>query len=56
MVKIERVVDDRTILDKFVEDFCGIVEKHVRYIVCSGFVAIAHGRTRGTEDIDMKKR
>ena len=51
--KIERTVGDRTILDKFVEDFCGVVDEHVNYIVCSGFVAIAHGRTRGTEDIDM---
>jgi len=49
----ERRVDNRTILDNFVEDFCEIVEKHVKYIVCSGFVAIAHGRARGTEDIDM---
>jgi len=50
---MERKIDDRTILDKFVEDFCNVVEKHCRYIICSGFVAIAHGRTRGTEDIDM---
>jgi len=50
---IERKVDDRTILDKFVEDFCEIMENYAKYIVCSGFVAIAHGRTRGTEDIDM---
>jgi len=50
---MERRVGDRTILDKFAEDFCGIMEKHAKYIVCSGFVAIAHGRTRGTEDIDM---
>ncbi len=50
---MERKIDDRTILDKFVEEFCSIVEKHVKYIICSGFVAIAHGRTRGTEDIDM---
>lgn len=48
-----RKVDDKTILDKFVEDFCKIVEKHCNYIICSGFVAIAHGRARGTEDIDM---
>ncbi|MFW5846984.1 MAG: hypothetical protein ACOCUU_02370 [Nanoarchaeota archaeon] len=48
-----REVDDKTILDKFAEDFCKIVEEHCKYIVCSGFVAIAHGRTRGTEDIDM---
>ena len=53
MKKDRRVVDDKTILDKFVEEFCGIIEKHVKYIVCSGFVAISHGRSRGTEDIDM---
>jgi hypothetical protein len=51
--KGKRDVDDRTILDKFVEQFCALVEKHVKYIVCSGFVAIAHGRSRGTEDINM---
>src|SRR3990170_4288506 len=50
---MKRQIDDRTILDKFAERFCGIVEKHAKYIVCSGFVAIAHGRARGTEDIDM---
>jgi len=53
MKKTERKVDDKTILDKFVEDFCSIIDKYARYIVCSGFVAISHGRTRGTEDIDM---
>jgi hypothetical protein len=50
---MERRIEDKTILDKFVEDFCDVVDKHVKYIICSGFVAIAHGRTRGTEDIDM---
>lgn len=50
---MEREIDDKTILDKFTENFCEVVERHVKYIVCSGFVAIAHGRTRGTEDIDM---
>jgi hypothetical protein len=49
----KRVIEDKTILDKFVEDFCQIIDKHVKYIICSGFVAISHGRTRGTEDIDM---
>src|SRR3989344_3032504 len=53
MKKTERKIGDRTILDKFAEQFCDIVDKHCKYIVCSGFVAIAHGRTRGTEDIDM---
>src|SRR3989339_43078 len=51
--KDNRSVEDKTILDKFVEDFCKITDKHVKYIICSGFVAISHGRTRGTEDIDM---
>lgn len=50
---MERMINDRTILDDFAEDFTRIVERHCRYIVVSGFVAIAHGRTRATEDIDM---
>ena len=50
---MEREIDDRTILDKFAESFCEVVEKHCKYIVVSGFVAISHGRSRGTEDIDM---
>ena len=49
----KRIVDDKTILDKFAEAFCSIVERYAKYIICSGFVAIAHGRARGTEDIDM---
>lgn len=50
---MKRNIDDKTILDKFAERFCGVIEKYASYIVCSGFVAIAHGRARGTEDIDM---
>ncbi len=50
---MNRQVTDRTILDKFAEDFVSVVEKHVKYIIVSEFVVIAHGRTRGTEDIDM---
>jgi len=46
-------VEDKTLLDKFVEEVASIVENHCNYIVVSGFVAIAHGRSRGTEDIDM---
>jgi septin family protein len=52
-VIIKREVAERSILDKFVEDFCKIIDKHVGYFICSGFNAIASGRTRGTEDIDM---
>jgi predicted nucleic acid-binding protein len=50
---MERKVFDKNILDKFTEEFAKIVERHCKYIIVSGFVAIAHGRTRGTEDIDM---
>lgn len=50
---MKREIDDRTILDEFVEDFVKIIEKYAKYIIVSGFVAISHGRSRGTEDIDM---
>ncbi len=50
---MDRRIEDKTILEKFVEDFVLIVEKYCKYVVVSGFVAISHGRTRGTEDIDM---
>ena len=49
---MERAIADRNILDRFCEEFCAITQKYVKYIVVSGFVAIASGRTRGTEDID----
>jgi hypothetical protein len=49
----ERIISNKTILDKFAESICEIIDKYTKYIICSGFVAIAHGRTRGTEDIDM---
>lgn len=50
---MKREIEDRTILEKFAIDFCNIINKYVIYVVCSGFVAITHGRTRGTEDVDM---
>ncbi|MBI2151568.1 hypothetical protein HYU21_02470 [Candidatus Woesearchaeota archaeon] len=50
---MERAIHDRNILDKFAREFCQITEKHCKYIVVSGFLAISSGRTRGTEDIDM---
>ncbi|MBN2014387.1 MAG: hypothetical protein JW778_04335 [Candidatus Altiarchaeota archaeon] len=49
----DRSVSDKTLLDEFTEDFTKILEKHCKYIIVSGFVAIAHGRSRGTEDIDV---
>lgn len=50
---MERLVSDRNILDEFCLRFCKVLGKHVEYIVVSGFIAIASGRTRGTEDIDI---
>ena len=50
---MKRGIDDRNILEKFAQQFCDIVDKYCKYIVVSGFVAIASGRTRATEDIDM---
>ncbi len=50
---MESSVRDRNILDEFCIKFCSIVEKHAKYIIVSGFVAISTGRTRGTEDIDL---
>ncbi len=48
-----REISDKNILKTFCEDFCHVVEKHCKYIIVSGYVAIASGRSRGTEDIDM---
>jgi len=50
---VNRSVSDKTLLDKFVEDFTAVVGRHCKYVVVSGFVAIAHGRSRGTEDVDL---
>src|SRR3989338_5433279 len=50
---MDRRISDRNILDEFCINFCKILEKHCKYIVVSGFVAISSGRTRGTEDIDV---
>jgi len=50
---MSREIKERTILDTFAEDFVDVVRKHAKYIIVSGFVAIAHGRSRGTEDVDI---
>jgi hypothetical protein len=47
------MIGERNILDDFVIKFTSIVEKHMKYVVVSGFFAIASGRTRGTEDVDI---
>lgn len=50
---MERGISDKNILNEFCQKFCTILEKHARYIVVSGFLAIASGRARSTEDIDI---
>ena len=51
---MEHLVSDTNILLKFIKEFVKVVEKvGINYIIVSGFVVIAHGRSRGTEDIDM---
>ncbi len=50
---MERGISDTNILKEFCESFCAIVEQHTPYIVVSGYLAIASGRYRATEDIDM---
>ena len=40
-------------MDDFCINFCNVVETHCKYIIVSGFIVIASGRARGTEDIDM---
>ena len=50
---MRREITERTILDTFAQEFVDVVEKHAKYIIVSGFVAIAHGRSRGTEDVDL---
>jgi len=42
-----------TELDNFVKSFLDVLKKHSGYLIVSGFVSIATGRTRGTEDIDI---
>jgi len=50
---MDREISDKNILNKFTEDFCRVVNRYGKYVVVSGFVAISHGRSRGTEDVDI---
>ena len=49
-IRLDKIMNE---LDKFAFDFCKILEKHLKYVVVSGYVAILFGRSRGTEDIDI---
>ena len=44
---------DLSALDKFVLDFVKILEKHINYVIISGYISILLGRARATEDIDI---
>ena len=48
-----RRIPEKSILDKFCIDLCRVIEKHIEYIVVSGFVVISSWRARAMEDIDM---
>jgi len=43
---------DASELDIFAIKFLKILEKHIEYVVVSGYVSILLGRTRATDDID----
>ena len=46
-IKLDRKINE---LDKFVIDFCGLLD---RYVLVSGYISILFGRSRSTEDIDL---
>lgn len=48
-----REISDTNILKDFCERFCHIVDKYCKYIIVSGYLVIASGRSRATQDIDM---
>ena len=51
---MDRRVSDKNVLNEFTKDFVIVLDFYkVKYILVSGFVAISHGRSRGTEDIDI---
>ncbi len=46
-----RTISDLGVLASTCKKFCEVLERHCKYMIVSGFVAIASGRSRGTEDI-----
>ena len=49
-ILLEKPLND---LDKLVLRFVKIVEKHVEYVIISGYVSLLFGRSRSTEDVDL---
>jgi len=46
-IKLDRKINE---LDKFVIEFCSLLDK---YVLVSGYVSILFGRSRSTEDVDL---
>lgn len=49
-IRLDKVESE---LDRFVLDFVKILERHAKYVVMSGYVAILFGRNRASEDVDF---
>ena len=49
-IKINKALNE---VDKFAINFVKILEKHMDYVIVSGYVAILLGRSRATEDVDI---
>jgi len=49
-IEIDRELSE---LDKFTLNFIKILEKHVNYVLVSGYVSILLGRARVSEDVDV---
>ncbi|MBM3308914.1 MAG: hypothetical protein FJY77_01540 [Candidatus Altiarchaeales archaeon] len=49
-IRLDRVLSE---LDKRVLSFTRILERHVEYVIVSGYVSILFGRARATEDVDI---
>lgn len=49
-IRLDKILNE---LDVYVLDFIKILEKHIKYVIVSGYVSILFGRSRGTEDIDI---
>jgi predicted nucleotidyltransferase len=49
-IRLDKVLNE---LDIFVMDFLKILEKHVKYVIISGYVSLIFGRARSTEDVDV---
>ena len=47
------MINKKSVLDDFVKKFISILEHYSIYAIVGSYVAIAQGRTRGTEDIDL---